>query len=178
MKTLVIAHHTADHTVKKWILFLALFLSSIALNAQYPGHQPEPDSAAPVPESSWGAPLASEEVEEFGLFIFQFGNGMIATLDEKAARDIGNRVGVSNPLRGINKTGDYYAELLRANMLSALTDGGSMQPILLKGFLAPNGKVYKSRAQYESQPYKPLVDPDTYGRYNIEQGGQVKVFTL
>lgn len=178
MKTLVIAHQTADHTVKKWILFLTFFISFVALKAQDPWHQPDLDSAAAVPESSWATPTGGEEVEEYGLFIFQFGNGMIATLDEAAARDIGSRVGVSSPVRGINKTGDYYAELLRANMLAALSDGGSMQPILLKGFLAPNGKVYKSRAQYESQPHKPLVDPFAYGRYKIEQGGQLKVFTL
>jgi len=180
MKTLVFPYQMADHTGKKTVLLMGFLLSFYFLKAQDPWHQPEYDSAAPAPEAAWGAP-ATDEVEEFGLFIFQFGNGMIATLDEAAARDIGNRVGVSFPVRGINKTGDYYAELMRISMLEAASHGGSLanaRPVLLRGFLAPIGKVYKSRAQYESQPHKPLVDPAAYGKYNVEQGGQPKVFTL
>jgi hypothetical protein len=177
MKTMIILRPT-DHVVKKWMLLTGLLMSFFMLRAQDTWPQPEPntDSSATVPD--WEEPNSAEETEEYGLFIFHFGNGMIATLDEASARDIGHRVGVSTPVRGINKTGDYYAELQRVNMLSAMTNGGSMQPVLLKGFLAPNGKVYKSRAQYESQPHKPLVDPIAYGRYHIEQGGQLKVFTL
>jgi hypothetical protein len=178
MKTLVIIQQPASHAVKKWMLFTGLLLSYCMLRAQDPWYQPDLDSTAPAAVSEWESATSVDEPEEFGLFIFQFGNGMIATLDETSARDIGLRVGVSSPIRGINKTGDYYAELLRANMLAAMTNGGSMQPVLLKGFLAPNGKVYKSRAQYESQPHKPLVDPSVYGRYNVQQGGQCKVFTL
>lgn len=181
MKTLVVQHQMADHPGKKFFLLFGLLMSFYFLKAQDTWAQPEFDSAAPTSEASWGSANSGEEIEEYGLFIFQFGNGMIATLDEASARDIGNRVGVSNPVRGINKTGDYYAELLRLSMIEAASHGGSMagaQPILLRGFLAPNGKVYKSRAQYESQPNKPLVDPANYGRYKIEQGGQVKVFTM
>jgi hypothetical protein len=178
MKTLVIIQPPVIHAVKKWILFAGFLLSYCMLWAQDPWHQPDLDSTAQAAVSEWESAVPNEETEEFGLFIFQFGNGMIATLDEPSARDIGVRVGVSSPIRGINKTGDYYAELLRANMLAAMANGGSMQPVLLKGFLAPNGKVYRSRAQYESQPHKPLVDPSVYGRYNIQQGGQWKVFTL
>jgi hypothetical protein len=182
MKTHIIHHHIADYSGKKWVLLFGFFMSFYFLKAQDDSwHQPEDDSTAPATEASWGAPAANEAVEEFGLFIFQFGNGMIATLDEASARDIGNRVGVSNPVRGVNKTGDYYAELMRISMMEAASHGGSFanaQPILLRGFLASNGKIYKSRAQYESQPNKPLVDPAAYGKYKIELGGQVKVFTL
>ena len=181
MKTLVVQHHMADHPGKKWILLFGLFFSCYFLRAQDPWHQPEFDSAAPTTESAWGVTGASEDIEEFGLFIFQFGNGMIATLDESAARDIGNRVGVTNPVRGINKTGDYYAEMMRLSMIESASRGGGIanaQPILIRGYLAPNGKVYKSRSQYENQPAKPLVDPLAYGRYSIQQGGQFKVFTM
>lgn len=181
MKTHVILYQMADYYGKKTILVIVFSMFFYFLEAQDPWHQPEYDTAASAPEAAWVAPAPDEAVEEFGLFIFQFGNGMIATLDEAAARDIGNRIGVSAPVRGINKTGDYYAELMRISMMEAASNGGSFantQPILIKGFLAPNGKVYKSRPQYESQPHKPLVDPAAYGRYKIEQGGQVKVFTL
>jgi hypothetical protein len=181
MKTHIIQFQMAVHPAKKWVLLFGFFMSFYFAKAQDPWHQPEDDSTAPATETAWGAPAADEAVEEFGLFVFQFGNGMIATLDEASARDIGNRVGVSNPVRGINKTGDYYAEIMRISMMEAASQGGSFanaQPILLRGFLAPNGKVYKSRAQYENQPNKPLVDPVAYGRYKIELGGQVKVFTL
>jgi len=186
MKTIVAQHHMADHPGKKLILLFGLLMSFYSLKAQDTWSQPEYDSTVPAPEAVWGSTYAGEGIEEYGLFIFQFGNGMIATLDEASARDIGNRVGVSNPVRGINKTGDYYAELLRLSMIEFASHGGSVagaqpilpQPILLRGFLAPNGKVYKSRAQYDSQPNKPLIDPAAYGRYKIEQGGQVKVFTL
>lgn len=180
MKTSVLYHPMANHTAKRMGLLFAMFLSFYFLHAQDTWAQPEYDSSSSTTEAFMGSNEADEEEEAFGLFIFQFGNGMIATLDEASARDIGNRVGVSNPIRGINKTGDYYAELLRIGMLEAASNGGasSMQPILLRGFLAPNGKVYKSKPQYESQPYKPLVDPAVYGRYKAELGGQPKVFTL
>ena len=181
MKTHVILYQMADYYGKKTILVIVFLMFFYFLEAQDPWHQPEYDTAASAPEAAWGSSASDEAVEEFGLFIFQFGNGMIATLDEAAARDIGNRVGVSSPVRGINKTGDYYAELFRLNLLESASRGGSVvgaQPILIRGFLAPNGKAYKSRAQYDSQPDKPLVDPAAYGKYKIEQGGQVKVFTL
>ncbi len=158
-----------------FLLSCLLFCIPYCSFAQQADAESKTDTTLTV-DSTWSTVAAEDE--SYGLFVFHFGNGMIATLDETAAKDIGAKVGVLNPVRGINKTGNYYAAIMREDMMKALANGGSMTPILIKGYLATNGKIYHNIGHYLSKPQAPLVDPEKYGRYAAEDGGQPKVFGL